>query len=154
MRLAHILPTLALAIALGGCMHAANDANAPADPHAALTTAGDWQLVQATHADGRRIDALFPPRSSLRLRFAGHRLAVSGGCNGMGGTYALRDGVLTTGEMASTLMACDPPLMEADAEIARLFSTPLQLRWGAGGKRFSLHDKAGVTLLFEAMAQR
>ena len=76
MRLARMIPTLALAIALGGCMHAANDANAPADPHAALTTAGDWQLVQATHADGRRIDALFPPRSSLRLRFAGHRLAV------------------------------------------------------------------------------
>ncbi len=152
MRLARMIPTLALAIALGGCMHAANDANAPADPNAALTTSGVWQLVQAMHADGRRVDALFPPRSSLRLRFEGHRLSVNGGCNGMGGTYALRDGVLTTGEMASTLMACDPPLMEADAEIARLLSAPLQLRWDAGGKRFSLHDKAGVTLLFEATA--
>ena len=153
MRLARMIPTLALAIALGGCMHAANDANAPADPNAALTTSGVWQLVQAMHADGRRVDALFPPRSSLRLRFEGHRLSVNGGCNGMGGTYALRDGVLTTGEMASTLMACDPPLMEADAEIARLLSAPLQLRWDAGGKRFSLHDKAGVPLLFEATAR-
>src|SRR3546814_20156184 len=64
------------------------------------------------------------------LGFADGRVSVSGGCNGQGASYAVGDGgKLEVGQMMSTQMACDAPLMEADAAIAALLAQPQEVRF-------------------------
>src|SRR3546814_9280907 len=90
-----------------------------------------WRLASATDADGARIDALFPGDDRvLMLGFADGRVSVSGGCNGQGASYAVGDGgKLEVGQMMSTQMACDAPLMDADAAIAALLAQPQEVRF-------------------------
>jgi len=132
-----LLP-LPLALALAAC--AQNGAPPPPDTTAsadtpAATTAGPdalaghhWRLESATDGDGARIDALFPGGDHvLTLDFADGRVAVSGGCNGQGGRVTTGDDrTLEVGQMVSTQMACDAPLMQADAAIAALLAQPQQ----------------------------
>jgi len=132
------LLTLPLALALAAC--APNGAPPPA---AAAPTAGPatdtpadpgalagyhWRLESATDPAGARIDALFPGEDHvLTLDFRDGRVSVSGGCNGQGGSVAAGDdGTLEIGRMMSTQMACDAPLMQADAAIAALLAQPQQ----------------------------
>src|SRR3546814_12825920 len=89
-----------------------------------------WRLASATDADGARIDALFPgPDHVLTLEFADSRVSVSGGCNGQGARYAVGDGgKLEIGQMMSTQMACDAPLVDDDAAIAAPLAQPQEVR--------------------------
>jgi hypothetical protein len=53
---------------------------------------------------------------------------VEGGCNGLRGGYQLgADGMLTTGPLISTQMACAPPLMAADKALSGVLAGPLEL---------------------------
>src|SRR3546814_9883584 len=90
-----------------------------------------WRLASATDADGARIDALFPGTDHvLTLVFADSRVSVSGGCNGQGASYAVGDGgKLELGQMMSTQLACDAPLMDADAAIAASLAQPQDVRF-------------------------
>lgn len=58
------------------------------------------------------------PGSTIRLSFRDGRLGVSAGCNQMSGSYAVVDGRLTTGQMMTTEMGCDPSLMTQDTWVA------------------------------------
>ncbi|TWI05746.1 heat shock protein HslJ [Luteimonas cucumeris] len=111
----------------------------PAAPPAATTatTGGSamlaghrWKLDTATDAQGKRIDALFPgPKNVLTLSFDDGNLGVSGGCNRQGGSYELdAQNQLKVGALRATMMACDAPLMQADAAIGKLLSQPQQAR--------------------------
>ena len=87
-----------------------------------------WRLVHASDPTNRRIDALFPDaQRSFAFNFAGSRLQVQGGCNGFRGSFQIGadDELRVTGAM-STLMACDAPLMEADAALSALMAEPLE----------------------------
>jgi hypothetical protein len=60
--------------------------------------------------------------------FSGSRVLVEGGCNTMRGGYNIdADGRLGIGRMASTMMACEPALMQADAALAKLLTDPLRV---------------------------
>jgi hypothetical protein len=52
---------------------------------------------------------------------------IEGGCNGLRGGYQLgADGLLTLSPLASTQMACDPPLMAADQALSGLLAAPVE----------------------------
>jgi heat shock protein HslJ len=87
-----------------------------------------WMLVDATDAADQRIDALFPDADrSFVFHFADLRLHVQGGCNGLRGGYGFdADGMLEVTGRMSTMMACEAPLMEADAAISALLAEPLE----------------------------
>ena len=127
------LPLLALALA--ACSPSPPPAGDPPPPPAADATpapdagrldAWHWRLAEAVDADGDRIHALFGnPEQPLQLDFNDGRIAVSGGCNRIGGSYERDGDVLRPGGLAQTQMACPQPLMELDAAIAGLLEGEL-----------------------------
>ena len=135
-------------------------ASAPASPTAAAPThdtattlvAYEWQLKSATDAAGQSIAALFPaPDKPLGLLFSDGRINVTGGCNRMSAGYQLLDsGQLQASPGPSTLMACPPPLANADAAIAKFLSGALQVavEGEAGAPQLRLVAADGSSLTF------
>ncbi len=101
----------------------------PTPTDSAMLVGYHWKLESATDAQGKRIDALFPGGRTLTLDFEGGQVGVSGGCNRQGGSYEVdAQDQLKVGNLRSTMMACDKPLMEADKAIGELLSKPQQAR--------------------------
>ena len=88
-----------------------------------------WTLTAATSAGNQPLDSLFPAADRpFVFGFAGSRLTVDGGCNSLRGSYQLgADGLLSPGRLASTMMACEPPLMAAETALAGVLAAPLEL---------------------------
>ena len=110
-----------------------------------------WHLQDATTSDGTRIDALFARADKpLQLDFDKGRLAISNTCNRMGGGYAVADGTLTVGRLASTMMACaDPKLMALDREAGKRLEGALSMALAAGDvSQLTLINAAGDRLVF------
>lgn len=130
-----------LALALAACTPVQPPAGDPpaaapsaADGASASTPAADrldawhWHLSEAVDTGGNRIDALFGnPDRPLQLDFSDGRVSVSGGCNGIGGSYEREGDVLRVGMLVQTQMACAQPLMDQDAAISRLLEGELAL---------------------------
>src|SRR5215468_12060249 len=89
-----------------------------------------WTLVFATDANNRRIAGLPPgPDRPVVLSFDGSRLSVQGPCNRLVGGYQVTAAnQLTVNGGASTSMACDPALMQADSSLSNLLAKPLQVQ--------------------------
>ena len=89
-----------------------------------------WTLVFATDANNRRIAGLPPgPDRPVVLSFDGSRLSVQGSCNRLVGGYQVTAAnQLTVNAGASTRMACDPALMQADSALSNLLGKPLQVQ--------------------------
>ncbi|MGL6237166.1 MAG: META domain-containing protein [Segniliparus sp.] len=92
---------------------------------------GEWSVASA---DGPGAEAV-QQAPSLRVRFdsdaTGFRVAVSGGCNGMGGSGALHGDELGFRPLISTMMACSPPLMAADEFVAKVLEGPARFEMRA-----------------------
>lgn len=58
------------------------------------------------------------PDTRVRLSFAEGQLTATAGCNTLGGSYGLRDGVLEIGELSMTQMGCPDPLAAQDRWLA------------------------------------
>jgi heat shock protein HslJ len=87
-----------------------------------------WRLESAVTGANQRIDALFPADRPFEFRFTGANMAVSGGCNGLRGSYQIdAEGRFVAGRMASTMMACEPALMAADKALSELLGKPLRI---------------------------
>jgi heat shock protein HslJ len=135
-------------------------ASAPASPTAAAPTpdtattlvAYEWQLKSATDAAGQSIVAFFPsPDKPLGLLFSDGRINVTGSCNRISAGYQLGDsGQLQASPGPSTMMACPPPLANADAAIAKFLSGALQLAivGEPGAPQLRLAAADGSTLTF------
>ncbi len=135
-------------------------ASAPASPTAALPTpdtattlvANLWQLKEATDAAGQSIAAFFPtPDKPLGVQFADGRLNVTGGCNRMNAGYQLLDSAqMQVSQGMSTMMACPPPLANADAAFAKFLAGTLQVavEGEAGAPQLRLTAADGSTLTF------
>jgi heat shock protein HslJ len=89
-----------------------------------------WTLVFATDADNRRIAGLPPGEDRpVVLSFAGSLLSVQGPCNRLVGGYKVTAAnQLTVNVGASTRMACDPALMNADSALSNLLAKPLHVQ--------------------------
>ena len=87
------------------------------EPPAAADTGGlEGRTFLATDAFGRQL----VPGSMVRLAFADGQIGASGGCNSMGGPYAIDGDRLVVQQLAMTEMACEPRLMDQDAWLANL----------------------------------
>jgi heat shock protein HslJ len=156
---------LALPLALAGCPKPAEQADTPtptvaATPDtpvpasvdaAALLSQHHWQLMDATDAQGKRIDALFARADKpVQLDFKEGRLGVANTCNRMGGTYTLSDTSLTTGRLVSTMMACtDNALMALDQEVGKRLEGTLKVAATQDGvTQLALTTATGDKLLF------
>src|SRR5262245_14672222 len=104
-RMDRTLMLSALVVALAGCTTAPDtattDTAAPAaSPSPTTLAAYHWDLARATDAQGQTIAVLQPQGvKPLRVDFADDRIAVSGGCNRIGGNAQLRDGALQIGPL-------------------------------------------------------
>lgn len=86
-----------------------------------------WRVDAATMSGGQRIDALLPAGRPFEFGFEADGLRVTGGCNGLRGTYQLdADGRFVASAGASTLMACEDSLMAADRSLGELLAKPLR----------------------------
>ena len=107
------------AIFVAACS-AGTDTPAPTpggDPPAAAATGGlEGRTFLSADAFGRAL----VPGSQVRISFADGQIGASGGCNSMGGPYAIEGDHLVVRELAMTEMACEPRLMDQDAWLAAL----------------------------------
>jgi heat shock protein HslJ len=124
----------------------------PTPDTAATLVANLWQLQSATDGAGQSIAALFPnPDKPLGVQFADGRVNVTGGCNRLSAAYELPDAAqMQVGQGMSTMMACPPPLANADAAFAKFLGGTLQvaIEGGASAPQLRLASADGTTLTF------
>jgi heat shock protein HslJ len=136
---ARSLPLLML-LAITLPAHAADAASQPtpnrraADPALVRSLQGNvWTLQSGTEPSGQPIEGLMVPGQAFVLRFDGVRLAVSGGCNNMTGSWRLSpQGQLMVGRLAATMKACEPALMKADAALSAVLAQHLDVQLQPG----------------------
>lgn len=88
-----------------------------------------WTLLTATDANGKPLDELLVPGHPFVMRLDGERIDIQGGCNQLSGNWRLNPPIeLTVGRLASTMKACEGPLMAADKAMSVLLAQPLQAR--------------------------
>lgn len=100
-----------------------------------------WRLLDATDAQGRRIDALLVrPEQPIQLDLADGRISVTNACNGMSGSYQLLGDEARIGSLVGTRMACmDQAISNLDNEVRKRLQngsrialtpgTPPRLEW-------------------------
>lgn len=121
-----------LALGVAACAadpQAARDGAVPLAPGAERTLERyRWRLESASDAKGARIEAVSPAGArAFGFAFAGNQAIIDGGCNSMRGGFLIpAEGKLAFGRMAATMRACDPPLMQADAALAKLLAEPVR----------------------------
>jgi heat shock protein HslJ len=76
----------------------------------------DGRTFVSVSVDGEQI----PGGGPLTVGFDGDRISTFAGCNHASGTANLADGRIVT-QLASTMMACPPPLGDADAWVSKFF---------------------------------
>jgi heat shock protein HslJ len=99
-----------------------NGCGGPLDD-AAMLAGGEWRIVAI---DGTPL----PERRPGTLSFDGERISGWAGCNRFSGGYAIENGRLVAGNVASTRMMCPPPLMEQETRLFALLGQPLAIRRG------------------------
>jgi heat shock protein HslJ len=104
------LQLLFLAIAAAGIVGACSTAATPSESTATV----EGRTFLSTGVTGIGL----VPGTQVSLRFADGNLSATGGCNSMGGTYAIQDGRLQTSEGFMTEMACDEARMAQDQWLA------------------------------------
>ena len=115
-----------------------------------------WTLESATDSRNRRI-AMLPPSKDhpVVLSFSGNRLSLQGPCNRMMGGYEVSAPMQLTVRRgpASTMMGCDPALMNADAALSGILAKPLHIEVDSGqSPRLRLRSASNDTLTFSGVA--
>ncbi len=81
--------------------------------------------------------------TTLTATFTADQVSGSSGCNTFTGSYTL-DGInVTIGPLASTMMACEQPLMDQETAFMKALQTPATVE--QGGANVNLRDAAGAT---------
>lgn len=106
--------TLLLGLAIGSVtiLAGCSAGTAPSGPPATV----DGKTYVSTDVKG----AILVARTRIQLTFKDGNLNAHGGCNSMGGTYAIVGDRLRTVQMFMTEMGCDEPRMQQDEWLARL----------------------------------
>jgi heat shock protein HslJ len=90
------------------------------EPSASGSLIGVWKLTAYGPADAP-IPAVEGVEAGLSFSEDGMASGTSG-CNGLGGDYTVEGDQITFGEFVSTLMACDPPIMEQEDAAHKVMS--------------------------------
>lgn len=108
-----------------------------------------WQMVSYLDSTGQTTPVLAD--SEVTVQFLGGKLAGKDGCNQYTGTYKTAGSVLTIRLGASTLMACEPKLMEQAKGYAAALSSSATFR--IIGDRLQITNGGGkVALTFVRLA--
>jgi heat shock protein HslJ len=126
---------LALALSLSAC------GGSPAG-----LTGVAWKLV-SYGASGAQTAAVSSVPTSLIFNADG---TVGGtmGCNQFGGDYETSGDLITFGAMASTMMACEEPLMTQEAAILTMLSGPVTYQ--VDGTKLTLTAQDGSVAVFDS----
>ena len=90
------------------------------DDDVAVTAADlDGRTFTASDADGHDLLRSIP----VTITFTGDQIAVVTGCNTLAGSYSIENGTLTTGDLASTLQACDADRTEQETWMSDLVTS-------------------------------
>lgn len=114
-----------------------------------------WTLESALDAQGKPVESLLPSTGRpFVFSFSGSRLHVQGGCNQLTGAYQISvAGVLTVGSLASSMMACEPALMQADRALADLLAKGMQVEFVKGATpTLRLVDASKASLMLTGQA--
>jgi heat shock protein HslJ len=117
---------------------------------AEVLSAYRWRADSAFDAKGRSIDVAPAGARMATMTLSEGRISIEGNCNQMNGRYRVEpDGRLAVGRLSSTMRACEPAAMQADAALAHLLSTPLRADVVRGNQAYlRLVTAANDTLLF------
>lgn len=123
-------PSLLFVLMLAGCAATSsegpNTAGGGAGMSDAPVIAGQWSIRTI---DGRQLEGEQP----AMIAFADGRVSGTTGCNRISGTYEIDGNVVTIGPLATTRMACPPPLMARETALLAALTGPLTAATGAGG---------------------
>lgn len=113
-----------------------------------------WRLESATDVRNQPIAALSRSEGPIVFGFTGDRINIQGGCNVRGGGYQITAASqLVVGRLVSTMMACKPELMQADAALSDLLAKPVQIEVTNGASpRMRLVSASNETLVFTGRA--
>jgi heat shock protein HslJ len=115
-----------------------------------------WTLESAIDGQGQRMGSVLPTTERPYVfSFSGSRLHVQGGCNGLTGAYQINsEGLLTMeGSMASSMMACEPALMQADRALSDMLAKGMQIELIKGAApKLRLVDASKATLILTGQA--
>jgi heat shock protein HslJ len=103
-----------------------------------------WQL---TALPGYAADRLAASRTPVTVRFEGGRVSGFSGCNRFTGDYVTKEGQLTIGKLAGTMMACDAPATALETAFRDAFAGTLSPT--VEGPRLALTTASGAVLSFE-----
>jgi len=119
-RLPKIVVFLAVALVFAAC--GTDDLSLPdnsdegdgavTEPSSSLSLDDAWVLVAAT-VDGTTVALIDQYRVTMTI--AGSEINGTAACNGYGGVASIDDGGFAIGEVFSTMMACEPPVMEIES---------------------------------------
>jgi|GEM_PF-706595 len=98
---------------------------------------GSWRLVSLGEMASPDV---VPQSMELTAEFEGDRLFGSGGCNRFTGGFETQGNQLSVGPLASTFMACEPPI--ADQETRYLAA--LQ-----GAQRYEINEQGQLLIFYE-----
>jgi heat shock protein HslJ len=83
---------------------------------------------------GTTLTALFTPDG---------KVSGNSGCNTYNGSYTLEGTALTVGPLATTMMACDQPIMDQEAQFLTALQVPASVETSGG--MVTLRDASGAT---------
>lgn len=98
-------------------------------------TSSEWRVAAINgHAT--------PEEGSYRMRFQGGQASGQFGCNHFGGEYRVSSGVMTTGAVTMTEMACAGPAGQFESWGIRVLQQPMRVQW-RGERELRLSNGAG-----------
>lgn len=106
-----------------------------------------WNLT--AYLDGGALRAL-PVDAEVSLMFQGSTAGGKSACNRYHGNVTIGEDTLTFGQLLSTKMACQPPLMEIEQAYLRALDSVA--RWHLADGDLELRDGTGRALLVFARA--
>lgn len=118
-RTAAIVLAVTAIVVLGACSSGAGGGGTPgpSDPPNGNGPQGlDGRTFLSTQVAGQDL----VPGSTIRISFRDGHISVNAGCNSMSGAYSVDGDTLRAGQLATTEMGCDPPLMAQDTWVAAL----------------------------------
>jgi heat shock protein HslJ len=125
-----LLPVVLTALVVAGCSSTAAADDATPDGRTFVSVAVDGEPI--------------PGGGPLTVGFDADQISTFAGCNHGSGTAELSDGRIVT-QLASTMMACPPPLGDADAWVSKFFDA--QPSWSLDGDTLTLRTDATIVTL-------
>ena len=124
------------------CACAAVPPSAPGAPigHPAALAGTNWRVTAVNGGPT-------PATSDYFLRFEQDRIGAKFGCNGMGGSYAVVNGLLQVGNLTSTLIGCPEPSATFEQQGAAVLGQPMQVTAPGPDTRLLTSSAGTITLV-------